>query len=329
MPFPRLATDIFRELRLLRPEFVLYPGDAIFGYQDTREEMLRELDDFAALADTAAVPVYNAPGNHEMQSSTEAVEALLEWGHDLYGSFDFRRCHFVVLNTDEVALEGRISGEQLEWLREDLAAARGAKAVFVVMHRPMHSWFQGDFNPDDAEVVHDLFRSHGVQAVFSAHDHFFYEERHDGIRYVTTGGAGGPLYTQPPAGGFAHYLLVTVQADETDFNVVEPNHLEVDHLTGNDGRAPVSSARLANTTDRDLVARNLEFRVPRLRDPAAYRVSAIARDFARVEVPIPAMPARLDPAAGGEATLGVEVPLPKGCGVWVTVEANPAPGEPS
>ena len=133
----------------MRPEFVLYPGDAIFGYQNTREEMLRELDDFAVLADTAAVPVYNAPGNHEMQSSTEAVETLLEWGHDLYGSFDFRHCHFVVLNTDEVALEGRITGEQLEWLREDLAAARGARATFVVMHRPMHSWFQGDFNPDD------------------------------------------------------------------------------------------------------------------------------------------------------------------------------------
>ena len=334
MPFPRVATDIFRELRLLRPEFVLYPGDAIFGYQDTREEMLRELDDFAALADIAAVPLFNAPGNHEMQSSTEAVEILREWGHDLYGSFEFRGCHFAVLNTDEVALEGRITGKQLEWLRADLAEAHGARATFVVMHRPMHSWFQGDFNPDDAEVLHDLFRSHGVEAVFSAHDHFFYEERHDGIRYVTTGGAGGPLYTQPPAGGFTHYLLVTVQSDETDFNVVEPNHLEVEHLAGGDGRTPRSIARLANTTDRDVVVRNLEFRVPRLPEPAAYRVSAIARDFARAEVPLPAVPARLDPAAGGEATLGVEVPLPRGCGVWVTVEApseapTPAPAEPS
>lgn len=328
MPFPRVSTDIFRELRLLRPEFVLYPGDAIFGYGDTRAEMLRELDAFAALADTAGVPVYNAPGNHEMQSRHEAVEVLREWGHDLYGSFDFRGCHFVVLNTDEVELEGRVTGKQLEWLRADLAAAHGARAVFVVMHRPLHSWFQGDFNPDDAKVLHELFCSHGVAAVFAAHDHFFYEERHDGVRYVTTGGAGGPLYTQPPAGGFAHYLLVTVEADEIDINVVEPNHLEVDHLAGGDGHAGISTARVANTTDRDIVARNLEFGVPLLPAAHRYRVQAIARDFARVEVPLPAAPARLAPSRDGEATLGVEVALPTGCGVWVTVEV-PARFEPA
>ena len=141
---------------------------------------------------------------------------------------------------------------------------------------------------------------------------------------MTTGGAGGPLYTQPPAGGFAHYLLVTVEPHETDFNVVEPNHLEVDHLAGNDGRAPVSTARLANTTDRDLVARNLEFRVPRLpsRPPIACRRRRVISPASRCR----SLPYRCGSAAAdGEATLGVEVALPKGCGVWVTVEA-PAGG---
>ena len=322
MPFPRVTADIFRELALLRPEFVLYPGDAIFGYQDTREELLDELEAFAALADTARVPVYNAPGNHEMQSSPAAVEVLREWGHDLYGSFDFRGCHFVALNTDEVNLEGRVTGAQLEWLERDLGDARGARAVFVFMHRPLFSWFQGDFNPDDARLLHSMFRAHGVQAVFSAHDHFFYEERHDEIRYMTVGGAGGPLYTQPPAGGFAHYVLVSVGSGGIDFNVVEPNHLEVVHLEGNDGAAGRSTARLANTTDRDLVARNLEFRVPSRGGLDAYRVTAVARDFARQEEQLPARAVRLECAAGETAILGVEVPLPKGCGVWATVEAG-------
>jgi 3',5'-cyclic AMP phosphodiesterase CpdA len=322
LPFPRVTHRIFEELRLLGPAFVLYPGDAIFGYGDTRGEMLQELDAFARLADRAAVPVYNAPGNHEMQSRPEAVEALREWGHDLYGSFDFRGCHFIVLNTDEVLLEGRVAGEQLEWLRADLASARGSHAIFVAMHRPIYSWFQGDFNPDDGETLHDLFRSHGVEAVFSCHDHFFYEEQHDGVRYVTAGGAGGPLYTQPPGGGFAHYLLITVGADGAEMNVVEPNHLDVEYLTGNDGVAPVSTARLANTTDRDLVARNLEFRVPHLPDPGAYAVSATVRDFARHEEPLRAVPARLATGPDEVAVLGVEVPLPRGCGVWVTVDAR-------
>ena len=258
--------------------------------------MLRELDAFAALADTAAVPVYNAPGNHEMQSSPEAVEVLREWGHDLYGSFDFRQ---LPLRRAEHR-RGQPRGPHHR--RAARVAARATSPPRAARGRCSSSCTgrcspgsRATSTPTTPTLLHDLFRSHGVEAVFAAHDHFFYEERHDGIRYMTIGGAGGPLYTQPPAGGFAHYVLVTVRPGETEYNVVEPNHLEVDHLEGNDGRAPVSTARLANTTDRDIVARNLEFRVPRLPEPAAYRVSAIVRDFARVEVPLPAVPARLGP----------------------------------
>ena len=70
------------------------------------------------------------------------------------------------------------------------------------MHRPLFSWFQGQFNPDDARhVMRRLFAEHGVQAVFAAHDHFYYEEEHDGVRYVTSAAPAGRFTRSRPRAG--------------------------------------------------------------------------------------------------------------------------------
>jgi len=220
-----------------------------------------------------------------------------------------------------------VTGEQLEWLERDLRAAAEARGTFVFLHRPLFSWFQGNFNPDDARVLMKLFAGHGVRAVFAAHDHFFYEEQHDGVRYITVAGAGGPLYTQPPAGGFSHYALVTCDKDSFDLNVIGPGRLDVAYLAGNDGFEPVTTARLANITDRDLTARGLRMRVPRLGDPSGYGVSAMSRDFALEEVQLDVAIADVEDLGDGSVALTVEVALPTGKAVWVTAEARD-PGGP-
>jgi hypothetical protein len=328
MPFPKITLDIMRELALLRPAFVFCAGDLIWGFQDTRQEMLNELDRVRALADTIGVPLFNVPGNHEVQSRPTAVELLREWGHDLYGSFDIGPWHFVGLNTEEVNSEGRVTGEQLEWLERDLEAQSGKQGTFVFLHRPLFSWFQGDFNEDDRELLTRLFARHGVKAVFSAHDHFYYEEAHDGVRYVTVGGGGAPLYAQPPAGGFAHYVLVTVGREGVDLNVVEPNRLEVAYIGGNDGLEPVALARVANTTDRDLLVRNLEFRVPRLSTRELYRVESSFRDFAREAHDLPAAIRDVIDMGDGSVTVSVQLEVPTGTSVRVSVEAREQPETP-
>jgi 3',5'-cyclic AMP phosphodiesterase CpdA len=125
-----------------------------------------------------------------MRSDPEAIRLAQERGQDLYGSFGVGEYHFIALNTDELCKEGRVTGEQLDWLRGDLADHRDARAVFVFMHRPIFSWFQGDFNPDDAEVLQSLFREYPVKAVFASHDHFYYRVDHGGVAYMTVGGGG-------------------------------------------------------------------------------------------------------------------------------------------
>jgi 3',5'-cyclic AMP phosphodiesterase CpdA len=322
MPLSQITGQIARELALLRPAFVLYTGDRIWGYRHTRQELLNEYDRFRALADSTGVPFYGAPGNHEMQSDPVAARVLEERGQLLYGSFDVGPYHFVGLNTDEVEREGRVCGAQLRWLRADLERHRDAAGVFVFMHRPLFSWFQGDFNPDDAERLQELFRRYPVRAVFAGHDHLYYEEERDGVRYVTAGGGGGTVYAQPPAGGYAHYLLVSARPDGVDVEVIEPYHLEVVYTAGNDGFEPVAAARVVNTTERRLLARNLEFHVPRLSSPEHYRLSTRAEEFDGKPLQLDVIVRRVADLGDGSVRLGVEVPLPDGMGFYVTVEAR-------
>jgi hypothetical protein len=105
-------------------------------------------------------------------------------------------------------------------------------------------------------------------------------------------------------------------------SVVQPGRLELVHLSGNDGLEAVTTARLANTTDRDVLARGLELRAPRLADAKRYRVAAVSRDFALEEVVLDAAIVDVADCGDGSVVLTVQVPLPTGCAVWVTAEAR-------
>jgi predicted glycoside hydrolase/deacetylase ChbG (UPF0249 family)/3',5'-cyclic AMP phosphodiesterase CpdA len=326
--YPKVTHRLFAELRLLRPALVLYTGDIVWGYGAGRQELLNDYDRFRSLAESVGVPLYNVPGNHEMLTDRMAIALLEELGHDLYGSFDVGSCHFVALNTDEYWLEGRVTGRQLDWLRADLEASREAAHIFVFMHRPLFSWFQGDFNPDDAGVLQELFRSYPVRAVFAAHDHFHHVEEHDGVRYMTVAGAGSPLYAQPQKGGFAHYVFVSVTPEGIDYNVIEPGHLDVDLVAGNDGIEPMTVARVANTTDRDLLVRNLELRVPRLESAEDYGLSVDYLDWSRARQELPARLRAVSDLHDGSVSLSLEVPVPSGTVFRVRAEARLPDGRP-
>ena len=139
---------------------------------------------------------------------------------------------------------------------------------------------------------------------------------------MTVGGGGAPLYTQPPGGGFAHYVLVTVSPAGVDYNVIEPGHLDVEHTAGNDGIESLTVARVANTTDRDLRLRNLCLRVPRLASPEHYLLSVDHADWERKRIEaIPRLRAVRD-LDDGSVELSVEVDVPTGVAFRVVAEAR-------
>ena len=143
------------------------------------------------------------------------------------------------------------------------------------------------------------------------------------MRYMTIGGAGSPMYAQPQAGGFAHYVLVSVGPAGVEYNVIEPGRLDVDYVAGNDGIEPLSIARVANGTDRDLALENLEFRVPRLRSPELYRVTVDYVDWERVRQHVPTRVREVSDLADGSVRLSIAVVVPTGVAFRVSVEARP------
>lgn len=223
VPAPPTAREIFTELRLLQPAFCLWTGDAIYGSDDTVGEARGEYASFLADAAIAATPLFNAPGNHEIYDRPDLASLYEQAMGRLYGSFDYGNSHLIALDTEEVGQKVGIGAAQLEWLRQDLAANRGAN-IFVFTHHPLFAAKPTDGFTDPAarDALHRLFVEAGVKMVISGHEHLFYQSVHDGVHYVVTGGGGAPSETTPMNGAFQHYILVTVNDHEVAITVLEP-----------------------------------------------------------------------------------------------------------
>ena len=269
-PPPRVTSTIFSEIRLIHPDFVLWSGDTIYGYRDTPQELRDEYADFVERAKYADVPIFNAPGNHEIHpqkpcTDHDSENQFREHFGELYGSFDYRGAHFIALDTEECRENPRdpnvpvVEGQQLEWLKSDLEAAKNARAIFVFFHSevtpaPNDEEWAGHKPLGNGEDLHALFRKYKVKAVFQGHEHLFYAKTMDGVQYFVAGGAGAPLYAPPENGGFSHYVVVTVKGDRVSYQAVEPGRLYVEQWKG--------MTWLVNSTDLDLPIRRMELTVP-------------------------------------------------------------------
>lgn len=231
-PYSPVLEVIATEMGRLDIAFVLGTGDYIEG--STNPAALRRQWEgfFTGLAPLQAqreIPVALAPGNHDIVGIRRNAEIYCEYFNKLYFSFDYGDCHFIILDTETVGSEARISGTQLQWLKQDLEAASDAKFIFVALHRPLfpvgpHIGSSLDRNPAERDALHALFVKHGVSAVFAGHEHLYNHQEKDGIHYFITGGAGAPLYAPPERGGFYHYLLLQVMGTTFTVDVHRIHH---------------------------------------------------------------------------------------------------------
>lgn len=203
----------------------LHVGDIIYGVgSDTLAQNVARYDGFFAVTSqiTHSVPMYVTAGNHErlnyavsragyeqeftMPQNNGADAAV--YGEEYY-SFDHGDTHFIMLSTEIPGQEGMITGNQLAWLQQDLAATSRTWIV-VGLHRPLFSGAHaGDpwvdtgnaAGQQNKAALHALFLSAGVDLVFAGHEHYYLRHVEDGIQYIITGGAGSPLSTPAIRGG--------------------------------------------------------------------------------------------------------------------------------
>jgi hypothetical protein len=217
--FSPVLSAIATEVGQLGVPFVMGAGDYIDG--STNQATVRRQWEgfFTAIAPLQAwreTPVALAPGNHDIVGVRRNAQIFCEYFNKLYFSFDYQGCHFVILNTETVGADARISGTQLKWLKQDLESARDSKFTFVAMHRPLfpvdgNIGYSLDKHPKQRDALHALFVESGVDVVFCGHEHLYNYQKRDGIHYFITGGGGAKLYAEPQNGGFHHYLLVSVE----------------------------------------------------------------------------------------------------------------------
>jgi predicted phosphodiesterase len=201
------------------PDFTVNTGDLVDSSTDGEWNDFFNLE-YPLLLHT---PIFPTLGNHEAASSGGARFVELfpmdgrvdsgTVGGDAFGA-DFGDVHLAAIDSN-----GDL-GKQATWLDQDLtqATARGATHLFVFLHWGPYS--SGTMllhgSNDDAEPIARVAKAHGVDALFSGHDHFYERGQSDNLIYFVTGGGGAPLMSaghidQTRVTNSAyHYLVVDV-----------------------------------------------------------------------------------------------------------------------
>jgi len=294
-------------LNRLRPAFVVDVGDLILGDADS-SMVLKQWDYFDAAVSRLQVPLKLVVGNHDVRNAWTARIFERRYGPMTY-SFDHAGAHFIVLNSEDVGHRDHIVGSQLEWLRADLQSHRDARHIFVFLHKPL---WKNRYTSNWNEEVHPLLARYGVRAVFAGHEHHYeYCGVRDGVRYFVTGGGGAELERWGEgAGGFYHFMWVTVDGDSVHYAVVRPEGIQpVDVVTSESVRAWTSMAsvrpvlfdftepgtaratlRLPNPGREPIVA-EVEWTMPPRSDwklhPQEIRVPVLAGDTLSLPLPVP------------------------------------------
>ena len=142
------------------------------------------------------------------------------------------------LGSEQTKLRHGSDEPQLRWLAEALQRSSAHWKV-VAMHHPIYTpvrcqWFGLRCRGEDTALQAELepiFRKHGVDAVFQAHQHAYARLRPQrGIRYFVTGGGGrnpdsfrGDERTVPrdDRGSFNHFVFVRATEDQFAYCVID------------------------------------------------------------------------------------------------------------
>lgn len=229
---PAVYEQVSREAAAENPAFVVTVGDSIQGTNDASaaaewgrfKEMLRPFD---------RIPVYLAPGNHDVWSAESAKLFERNAGHPLHYSFDSGPVHCTILDNSR---SDQLPAEEMAFLESDLKSHRSQPVKFVFSHRPSWMLPVALRNTDDA--FHRLVKQYGVQFVVAGHLHQMLHLNLDGVTYVSMPSAGGHLRLSEAYrdGWFFGHALVQVQGAGVRFRIEE---------TG----PPLGKARITDLTD--------------------------------------------------------------------------------
>jgi len=218
--------------------FVLMLGDNIYEGPATRDDYLRKFEEpYRRLLDKG-VKFYASLGNHD--DPNEIIYPLFNMDGERYYSFSppedlltkiATRVEFFALDSTN------LDRTQLRWLDERLAKSTAEWKV-CFFHHPLYTsgryrgWARGF-----RLILEPTLVSHGVDAVFSGHEHLYQRtELQSGIQYFVSGGAGSLRRGDAtPASDVArsfdtdyHFMLIEIEDDALHFQAISRTGETVD-----------------------------------------------------------------------------------------------------
>ena len=211
-------------------DIVLMLGDNLYGGHSARDYRAKFEVPYKALLG-AGVKFYASLGNHD--DSSEVLYEPFNMNGKKYYTFKPPNGSVRFFALDSTYMDK----DQLAWLDKELAGS-GSDWKIVFFHHPLYSSGAAHGSTESLRrQIEPLFVQHGVDVVFSGHDHFYERIRpQQGIHYFVSGGAGklrrGNIRkTALTEKGFDqgyHFMLLEVAADVMHFQVISDAGVTVD-----------------------------------------------------------------------------------------------------
>lgn len=212
-------------------DFVIMLGDNMYGSQQPKDFV----DKFERPYDPllkAGVKFYAALGNHDEQ--TNRFYKPWNMNGERYYTYTKKNVRFFVLDSDY------LDTKQLAWLETELKQSNDEWKIAYFHHPLYSSGGRHGSERDLRRVLEPLFVKHGVNAVFSGHDHIYERVKPQlGIYYFVSGSAGqlrpGDLTkTQLTAAGYDReqtFMLVEIEKDTMSVQAIARSGRTVDTAT--------------------------------------------------------------------------------------------------
>ena len=224
-----LAQVMLRYRQTFPYEFVLMVGDNMYGSEKAADYKLKFENVYKPLLDQK-VKFYAALGNHD-ESNQRFYEFFNMEGQEYY--------HFKKGNVSFYALNSNyMDKKQVDWLTAKLATDTTSWKVAFFHHPPYSSGGKHGSDTKLREVVEPIFLKHGVDVVFTGHEHFYERIKpQQGIQYFISGSGGklrqGDVKEGSPLTAKAYdrdmsFMLIEVDDKQMHFQVVSRKGETVD-----------------------------------------------------------------------------------------------------
>jgi predicted phosphodiesterase len=233
----RVAERIAEVHKAFPFEFGIMLGDNLYGGEGAGDYRRKFEEPYKPLLD-AGVKFFAALGNHD--DPTQRFYKAFNMNGERYYSFKAPKpgigsrggARFFALDSNYM------TKEQLDWLEKELAGS-GSEWKIAFFHHPLYS--SGEKHGSDdvlREQIEPLFVKHGVDVVFTGHEHFYERVKpQKGITYFVSGAAAklrrGNVAENSPLTAKANdqaytFMIVEIAGDEMHFQAIDADGKTID-----------------------------------------------------------------------------------------------------